>query len=118
MRDNKYLDRSKPDFLVHVPGNMDRNLVAIEVKSIKSDFRGRGFKNDLVKLTQFVKSAQYGNAIHLVYGNSREYSLDILNEARDLEGNNSKNIDLNKIQFWLHEKPGFPVKHINSFKER
>lgn len=60
----------KPDLIVHWPGRMGKNLVVIEVKSIKA--RTDKIKEDLDTLTDFITKANYFRAIHLVYGNTEE----------------------------------------------
>jgi len=60
------LDRSKPDFLVHVPGNMAGNYAVIEVKPICA--QAREVWRDLETLSNFVVHAQYVRAVFLVYG--------------------------------------------------
>ena len=55
----------KPDFIVHVPGTMDRNLAVIEVKSV--DANSNEIKNDLEKLKGFLDTA-YNRAIMLIFG--------------------------------------------------
>jgi hypothetical protein len=59
------LDRSKPDFLVHSPGKMRRNLLAIEVKpgTVKKD----PLRKDLRTLVAYLE-ADYEQAMLLVYG--------------------------------------------------
>lgn len=56
----------KPDFVVHTPGQMDRNLVVIEVKHISADLAD--IRVDLVKLNNFLNDAKYFRAIMLIYG--------------------------------------------------
>jgi hypothetical protein len=58
--------RAKPDFLVHVPGNMDRNLACVEVKPFAQ--HAAQFAHDLKKLTWFCHHAYYHCGIFLAYG--------------------------------------------------
>ena len=60
----------KPDLIVHNPGNMERNLVVIEVKPINA--RTEEIKKDISTLTGFLTNAEYYRAIHLVYGGTEE----------------------------------------------
>src|SRR5208283_4747370 len=60
----------KPDFVVHVPGGMDRNLSVLEVKS--STCALDEFREDLEHLTLFLTKAQYFSAIALVFGQCSE----------------------------------------------
>jgi hypothetical protein len=59
------LDQAKPDFLVHIPGEL-RNYAVIEVKPINA--RHRGIYKDLKTLTTFRRNAGYQRAIYLFYG--------------------------------------------------
>ena len=64
------LGEEKPDFIIHVPGEMEQNLVVIEVKTlvaVKGDMNKLG--NDFRKLKRFIsKEAKYYRAIMLIYG--------------------------------------------------
>jgi hypothetical protein len=64
-RDGPY-GRSKPDFLVHQPGAMDRNLAIVEVKAGTASLAE--LNEDLAKLTWFCSSARYFAGILLIYG--------------------------------------------------
>ena len=66
-RDGPYAN-AKPDFLVHEPGGMDRNLACVEVKPI--DRPKAEFTADFKKLTWFCRQAKYARGIFLVYGAS------------------------------------------------
>ena len=57
----------KPDFIVHDPGDMENNLVTIEVKHIETDVDE--LENDLRTLRLFL-SKEYYRAILLVYGDN------------------------------------------------
>ncbi len=59
----------KPDFIVHDPGDMGRNLAVIEVKSSVAPINGRsGLREDLRTLQGFLDRARYYRGIMLVYG--------------------------------------------------
>jgi hypothetical protein len=64
------LGAKKPDLIVHVPRDMDWNLVVIEVKPIGTEIRKA--KKDLETLIGFLDHAQYYRAIHLVYGGNEK----------------------------------------------
>jgi len=64
----------KPDFVVHVPGDMNRNLVVIEVKPIST--KNDRLRDDLKILQLFLSKAKYYRAIMLVYGNDESNSID------------------------------------------
>jgi len=99
------LDNTKPDFLVHVPGQMDKNELVMEVKPI--NVKRGGFKKDLQSLTAYRRLANYGRAILLVYGGTE---IDIIrlkkrmNALADKDGRQS--IDLSVIELWHHLKAG------------
>jgi len=58
--------QKKPDFVVHVPGNMDRNLAVIEVKRARANHTE--IRGDIKKLKGFLDTAEYYKAIMLIYG--------------------------------------------------
>jgi hypothetical protein len=60
------LGAKKPDFVVHEPGDMGRNLVVIEVKALP--VRTRALSEDLSTLEGFLKIAQYHRGVLLLYG--------------------------------------------------
>lgn len=59
----------KPDFIVHVPGNMEQNLVVMEVKPVTAD--KDEFEHDLKKLEWILANAKYYKAIMLLYGDGK-----------------------------------------------
>ncbi len=63
------LDNTKPDMLVHRPGDMSGNLVVIEVKAVNA--KGKQIRKDLRNLTSFVTKGQYFQAIYLIYGGTQ-----------------------------------------------
>lgn len=72
---HKLLGPKKPDFIFHVPGEMDRNLVVVEVKPITVNIDGPGgLREDLEKLRGFL-NVGYSHAIMLVYGNGEQSRL-------------------------------------------
>lgn len=58
-----------PDFVIHQPGDMSRNLCVIEVKPI-SGLRD-GFVKDIRTLTTFVRDYGYHRGVLLVFGEGR-----------------------------------------------
>jgi len=76
------LGAKKPDFIVHVPGEMKRNLVVINVKPVTVK-RANGLRKDLKILKGFLNDARYYRAIMLIYGND-EYDIpqEILDEVK------------------------------------
>jgi len=59
----------KPDFILHEPGTMKKNLVVMEVKPLNNTNRPQ-LKKDLDTLTRFLDLGYY-RAIHLIYGSLR-----------------------------------------------
>ncbi len=81
------LDNCKPDFLVHVPGDMGGNFAVIEVKPIRA--QAAAVQKDIETLSNFVAHAQYEKAIYLFYG-------------RPADGNG---IEVAQRAFQNHDKP-------------
>jgi hypothetical protein len=103
------LDNAKPDFLVHIPGDMGGNYAVMEVKPI--NVSRKGLLKDLTTLTAFLNFAGYERAIFLIYGDSsfvhiQEQILLFVNEdAR-------KEINVLDIELWWHSKPGNPATQL------
>ena len=99
-------EQAKPDFLVHRPGDMDRNLACVEVKPC---IRSVGnFRDDLRKLTWFCRNARYYRAIFLVYGleNRETPNLDRLRTKIRNAANEDPGIDLERIVLLHHARVG------------
>ncbi len=98
---NNILDKSKPDFLVHEPGNMDGNLLVIEVKPVNA--RKNGLKKDLETLTNYHTLANYSRAILLIYGDD-----DIAKLKRNIMEISKKydEISLELIEIYWHKEVG------------
>jgi len=63
------LGEEKPDFVIHVPGEMEQNLVVIEVKPVTVKDHIKELKKDFDKLKMFITSEiSYYRAIMLIYG--------------------------------------------------
>jgi len=107
MRGNE-LDKVKPDLLVHVPGDMGKNLVAIEVKAINNANRD-GIKKDLTCLTAFRSKGNYKNAIYLIYGNEHINFKNFVDKALILAEDQGNKIDLDLINLYWH-RPGSEAK--------
>jgi len=82
------LGAKKPDFIVHMPGEMDRNLVIMEVKSVNVKDKINKLRKDLKTLKGFLDKAGYYRAIMLIYGNGKQ---GLPQEIRDEIKNFSKN---------------------------
>jgi hypothetical protein len=96
------LDNVKPDLLIHVPGRMDRNLVAIEIKPLRPDAypdERHNFQQDIRKLIAFRELGYFG-AIFLVFGES----LDRLRtHAAELR---REGIPIDEVQLFHHSRAG------------
>lgn len=93
----------KPDLLVHGPGFMELNHAIIEVKSVKAE--RHELRNDLDKLSTFVREWNYRRAIFLIYGtgqNPRVYER-IVTEAQQVE-------ELARTEIWFHPSAGAPAR--------
>jgi len=96
-------DQSKPDLLVHRPGDMAGNYAIIEVKH--STVRA-GVRKDLETLDLFVRKVGYRRAIYLIYGS----------EANDdgvakIESVANEFPELAPVEVWLHPEAGQPATH-------
>ena len=99
------LDKTKPDLLVHKSGGMDDNLIVMEVKPVKA--KPKDIRNDLQKMTSFVRVGRYYRAIYLVYGgNNKElekFRKKVMRQAQKPEGDQ---IDLQGICLYWHQSSG------------
>lgn len=95
---------AKPDFLVHRAGRMDgeSNHAIIEIKSASA--QTRNIRDDLQKLDQFIRVAEYQRAIYLFFGNEADDKLlnKVQTIAMEFEG-------LVPIELWLHSRNGEPA---------
>jgi hypothetical protein len=95
--------RSKPDLLVHVPGEMRRNLACVEVKPFT---RPRDeFRDDLRKLTWFCRHARYHRGIFLVYGGGDDDGAGHLSETIREASAGDEEINLSLIHVMRHPVP-------------
>jgi len=97
-------DKSKPDFLVHKPGDMKGNHTIIEVKQVatkKDDIR-----KDIETLDRFVRKVNYQRAIYLFFGQKYDYGLmeKILSVAGEFD-------ELASIEIWFHNESGESATH-------
>ncbi len=89
----KTLGRKKPDFIVHVPSGMQKNLVVIEVKPITVKDRPQKLKKDLETLRGFLNLEDgYYRAIMLIYGNGDSNSFQKIHD--EVESFDDKRISL------------------------
>ena len=97
------LDRSKPDFTIHIPGKMGGNLLVMEVKA--PDPTDGQIISDLRKLTAFSKYADYPFAYYLIYGLNTEAAHEFASRCRWLAGGD-KRINLNLVTLFSHPEAG------------
>jgi hypothetical protein len=106
------LEKTKPDFLVHVPGELDRNEVVMEVKPINCD--RRGIKKDLQTLTAYRRyPADYQRAILLVYGDFQDVFDRLKRWMKKMASQKTEEpIDLHRIELWHHATCGQAAKNV------
>ena len=97
------LDHAKPDFIIHIPGDMHSNLLVIEVKAFTLN-RAR-IANDLEKLTAFRRHASYHAAYYLFYGVAPEHCDELTFVCREI-AQDRPNIDLSLIDLLIHKHAG------------
>lgn len=98
------LEGVKPDLLVHEPGTMDHNLVAVEIKVFCSK-DSKAFIGDFKKLSlccqpESIGGAGYQLGVLLVYGSDVGRAVTDGIAARD------KGIDLSCVELWHHSSHG------------
>ncbi|WP_428311766.1 methionyl-tRNA formyltransferase-like protein [Hydrocarboniphaga sp.] len=99
-----YIAKSKPDFLIHVPEDMD-NFAAIEVKPINGT--SAGVQKDIRTLVAFLDHANYERALYLIYGDA-EKGKALVSAQRQLLAQNLEG----RVELWHHSKPGQPAAKI------
>jgi hypothetical protein len=103
---------SKPDLLIHVPGEMERNLACVEVKPFARPVAE--FTSDLEKLTWFCKHARYYRGIFLVYGANPQHkdkSAEIHNKVR-AAFEAGTNVEPGLIHVFHHAEVGHPIRRL------
>lgn len=98
------LDRAKPDLLIHVPGDMEDNLLVLEVKPTVAS--RNGVIKDLKTLTAFRRHGRYDHAVLLVYGEQIADFLRIREWCVEAASSNKGSVDLSLIQLWFHTEVG------------
>lgn len=87
-----------PDFVLHIPGRMDANLVAIEVKPVNAD--QAGIEKDRKNLEYFVTDVGYRRGVQLVYGGDQDALQRFVNIYREAN---------ERIELFWHPAPGKPA---------
>lgn len=98
------LDSAKPDFLVHIPGDMGGNYAVIEVKPVHA--ANKAIRADIDTLRNFRDYAGYERAILYIYGNPKDGNARQI--ARDLLLENPGT----EVEVWTHEGPDNPAKRV------
>jgi hypothetical protein len=101
------LDKAKPDLLIHVPGQMDGNLLVVEIKASPSappPDHGP-LQRDLKKLCAFRKIG-YAGAVFLVFGDSVDRVREAARREQVAIGR------LEEIGLWHHARPNEPAKAV------
>ncbi len=82
----KALGAKKRDFIIHVQGKPERNLVVIEVKPVTVKKSLSELRIDVETLKGFLKEAHYEMAIMLIYGDgSGDLPQEIRTELKDFD---------------------------------
>ena len=93
-----------PDFVIHKRGNMDLNLVIVEVKSINNLEKKRSNLNtDLEKIKDFIEEADYQKGIMLIYSNGTD---QLTEEIIKIYREKTRGFS-NKLLLIWHPGPGF-----------
>jgi hypothetical protein len=103
-----HLDNAKPDLLVHVPGGMEQNLVALEIKPLRPDgYPGEqeDLVRDIQKLIAF-RNIGYEAAFMIVFGNSVNRVLAYAQQLRKA----GARLDL--VELYHHRQPGEPASDV------
>jgi hypothetical protein len=104
-----HLDDAKPDLLVHVPGVMNQNLLAVEIKAARPEARqaeARAIAQDLRKLAAF-REVGYEGAMLLVFGEA----IDRIRECVRQEGELRALSDV--VELLHHQRPGVPATTVS-----
>jgi hypothetical protein len=97
-------DRTKPDFLIHQPGDMAGNHAIMEVKSSLTP--NRGLRKDISTLSRFLREVGYLRAIYLIYGDGNgETLIKRIGAVAKLLGG------IVPIEIWFHTAPYTPAVH-------
>lgn len=89
------LQRVKPDFLIHLPGNAENNHIAMEVKS--SAVRRPDLQKDIEKLIKLTDDHGFKFGVYLIYGKNATTKGEIANECID---------DRSNIKIFIHDEVG------------
>lgn len=102
------LRNSKPDILFHKPGDMNGNLIIMEIKPIIAQLRG--IRKDLQTLSAFLHYANYQHAIYLIYGGEKNDLKKFINIVNRIIENNENDIDIDRVNLFWHSRPHEPAQ--------
>ena len=97
------LDGAKPDLLVHVPGKMNQNLAAIEIKAVRDGGNILNFdaiKDDLKKLVAFRRGARYAAVFLIIFGERIERVIKYGQRCA------AGGIEIGLVELYHHARPG------------
>ena len=98
------LKNVKPDFLVHVAGNVKNNFAAIEVKPDTASTRS--IEIDLNKLSEIQLKAKFKVVLYLIFGEKAKHKAKKIHEIM-------KKLELKKpIQIWAHSSPNSAAEFV------
>lgn len=98
------LDNAKPDFLVHIPGDMDGNHAVIEIKPVHA--ANNAIRADIETLRNFRDYAGYERGILYIYGNPEN------GNARERARNLLAELPGTEIEIWVHEEPQYRAERV------
>ena len=93
----------KPDFLIHSPGDIEGNFIAMEVKSSKAN--GSAIKKDIEKLIKLIDDQNFKFGIYLIYGKDAKRKGEIAKKCINEKSN---------IKIYIHDKVGSEAVALNS----
>jgi hypothetical protein len=106
------IDNAKPDLLVHTPGDMEGNLIIIEVKPVNAN--KYDIRKDLRTLTAFRKRGKYRYAMYLIYGSNERWLSRVKRNILQLQTEDEEQrIDLSLIDLYVHRFPETPAEHVD-----
>lgn len=99
------LDNAKPDLLIHVPGQMDRNLLVVEIKAnfIAAPAKRDPLLRDIKKLFAF-RDVGYTGRVLLVFGDSVDRVREVACSEQAVRER------LGEIGLWHHAGPNKPAQ--------
>jgi hypothetical protein len=106
------LTNTKPDLLIHTPGDMGGNLAIIEVKPVNA--LRNNIEKDLRTLTAFRRDGGYFQAIYLIYG-LNESAFNRINQTAVnlLSEDTESRINLDLISLFWHRTVGEAARPVD-----